>query len=115
MGTDQIVPVILAVLGGAAVAGAAFFFVGRNFERRIAEMAGRSAEQRVNQMLQQGQREAEAAKAQAILAGQEEVMKRRQEWDREEKEQRSDIDRQQKRLVERENLIDRKLNTLDDR
>jgi ribonuclease Y len=42
-------------------------------------------------------------------------MKLREEWEGEEKQRRQELDRLQERVVERETLIDRKLNALDDR
>ena len=114
MGTDLLV-LILAVLGAAGIAGAAFYVLGRRAERRMAELAGRTAEQQAERLLTEAKRDAEAARSQAVLAGKEDVMKSREEWEREEKQRREELDRLQERVSEREALIDRKLNTLDDR
>ncbi len=114
MGTDQLIQIV-AVLGATVVAGTAFYLIGRRAERRIAEAAGRSAEQRAKRALDEAERDAEATRARAALAGKEEVMRHREAWDREEKQRRNDLDRQQQRLAERETLVDRKLNALDDR
>ena len=114
MGTDLLV-LILAVLGAAGIAGAAFYVLGRRAERSMAELAGRTAEQQAERLLTEAKRDAEAAHSQAVLAGKEEVMKSREEWEREEKQRREELDRLQERVSEREALIDRKLNTLDDR
>jgi ribonuclease Y len=114
MGTDLFVT-ILAVLGGAGLAGAASYVLGRRAERRLAEAAGRSAKQQADRMLGEAKRDADAAQARAVLEGKEAVMKLREEWDEEEKRRREDLDRQQERVSERLTLIDRKLNTLDDR
>jgi ribonuclease Y len=114
MGTDLLV-LILAVLGTAGIAGAAFYMLGRRAERRMAELAGRTAEQQAERLLTEAKRDAEAARSQAVLAGKEKVMKSREEWEREEKQRREELDRLQERVSEREALIDRKLNTLDDR
>ncbi len=114
MGTDQLIT-ILAVLGGAAVAGAVFYVMGRRVERRLAELAGKSAAQQADRLLSEARRDAEAARSQAVLEGKEQVMQSREEWEREEKQRREELDRLQERVSERETLIDRKLNTLDDR
>ena len=105
----------VAVLSGALVAGAVFFFLGRRSERREAERAGRSATQRADQILREARKDAEKEKAQSLLAAKEEIMGLREAWDREERERREEMDRHQERLEGREALIDRKLNTLDDR
>lgn len=114
MGTDQLIT-ILAVLGAVAVAGAVFYMMGRRAERRLAELAGRSATQQADRLLSEARRDAEAARSQAVLEGKEQVMKSREEWEREEKQRREELDRFQERISERETLIDRKLNALDDR
>jgi len=114
MGTDLLV-LILAVLGGAGVAGAAFYVLGRRAERRLAEAAGRSAEQQAQRLLSEATRDAEAARTKAVLDCKEAVMKLKEDWDREEKHRREELDRHQERLAERETLIDRKLNAIDDR
>ncbi|MEJ2238247.1 MAG: ribonuclease Y, partial [Gemmatimonadales bacterium] len=59
--------------------------------------------------------DAEAARSQAVLEGKEQVMKSRDDWEREEKQRREELDRFQDRISQRETLIDRKLNALDDR
>ncbi|NIM51129.1 MAG: ribonuclease Y [Gemmatimonadales bacterium] len=112
---DQLALLILAVLGGAGIAGAAFYMVGRRSERRDAEAQGRSAAQQAERLLSQAQRDAEAGKAEALLSAKEEIMKLREEWEQEAKRRREELERHQERLEERETLIDRKLNTLDDR
>jgi ribonuclease Y len=114
MGTDLLV-LLMAVFGAAVVAGAVFYVFGRRVERRIADAAGKSAEQQSQRILAEAGRDAEATRAQAVLAGKEEVIKLREEWDAEEKRRREELDRLQERVSERETLIDRKLNALDDR
>lgn len=114
MGTDLLV-LILAVLGTATIAGTAFYVLGRRTERRMAELAGRTAEQQAERLLAEANRDAETARSRAVLAGKEEVMQAREEWEREEKKRREELDRLQERVSEREALIDRKLNALDDR
>ncbi len=112
---DQFLVVILAVLGGAVISGAAFYFVGRGGERRKAEAEGRSAKQQAEHVVAQARREAETVRAEAVLASKEEVMKLREAWEEEVKRQREEVDRHQERVEEREGLVDRKLNSLDDR
>jgi ribonuclease Y len=107
--------VIVAALVGAVVGGAVFFVLGRRAERREAERSGRSAGQQAEQLLGQARRDAESAKHEALLEAKEEILGLREQWERDEKERRDELDRHQQRLEERETLIDRKLNTLDDR
>ncbi len=99
----------------AVVSGAVFFFLGRGVERRMADAAGRSASQRAQRLLEDARRDADAIKAQTVLAGKEEVMRAREEWDVELKQRRGEVGRTERRLEERETLIDKKINQLDER
>ncbi len=112
---DQLVIIVLAALGTAAVTGAAFYIAGRRAERREASRAGRSAEQQVERILSEGRRDAESLRTEATLSAKEERMKARELLEAEAKERRDELDRHQRRLEERETLIDRKLNALDDK
>jgi ribonuclease Y len=115
MGADQLLPYLLAVLGGGAIAGAVFFVVGRWVERRDAERLGRSAAQQAERVLSEARREADQDKAQLLLGAKEEILQLRQAWETEAKGRREELERHQERVEERETLIDRKLNALDDR
>ena len=105
----------LTVAVVAAIAGAVSYRFGRRNEFKSAELAGRTAEQQAERLLSNAKRDAEAEHARTVLAGKEEVMKLREEWEAEEKQRRQELDRIQDRVAERETLIDRKLNALDDR
>jgi ribonuclease Y len=105
--------VLLAVLGAVVLAGAAFYF-GRLAERRLAEAVGRAATQQSERLLTDAKREAETLKAQTVLAGKEEVMRAREEWESEEKGRREEVGRVERRLEERALLLDKKDDTLDE-
>lgn len=114
MTADQVIVLILAVLGAAGVAGTAFFVVGRRMERRLAQALGRTASHQAEQIMERARREAESAQQEAILAAKQEIMQLREQWEREAAARREELDRHEERLEDREALIDRKLNTLDD-
>ena len=103
---------VIAALGAV---GAVFYVLGRRTERRLAELAGRSATQLAERTIADGRRNAEAAKAEAILAGKEEVMRAREDWERSEKERRAEIGRVERRLEERETTFDKKVEQIDRR
>ena len=103
--------VFVAVAGGAGVAGTAFYLVGRWVERRASEAAGRGA----GQVLDQAKREAEAARAQATVAAKEEALRVREEAEREAQRRREDMVRHERRVEEREAVLDRKASALEDR
>ncbi len=100
---------------GIVVAGAVFYRMGRNRERRDAELAGRAAEQEALRIQREAQREAESAKSNALLEANAKINADREEFERDAKERRDEIDKQLNRLQERESLIDRKLSALDEK
>ena len=115
MTADQILVGLLMAVPAVLIAGVAFYVVGRRFERRIAEAAGRSAEQQKTRLLEDAKRDADAERSRMVLDGKEAVLALREEWKVEEKKRREELDKIQERVGERETLIDRKLNALDDR
>ncbi len=113
--SSDVAVLVMAALGAAVLAGAAFYFVGRRVERRLAEKAARSAEHQAGRLIADARRDAEATKAEAILAGKEEVMRSREDWERDEKGRREEIVRIERRLEERETHLDRKITALEER
>lgn len=109
------IEVVLAAVGAAFVAGAVFFVVGQRAERRMAEAEERSAKQRAERVLEDATRSADAVKAEAVLAGKEEMMKAREEWEGEEKERRAELVRVERRLEERESVLEKKGDALEER
>jgi ribonuclease Y len=109
------IDVVLTALGAIIVAGAVFYFLGRRTERIRTEVAGQSATQRSEKLLADARRDAEAEKARVLLTGKEEVIRAREDWDREEKDRRAEISRIERRLEERQTSLEKKLAELDDR
>jgi ribonuclease Y len=114
-----VVWMILAALGAAMAAGAAFYFLGRSAGRKgeqvSAEALGRSGQQQAERHLQDARRTAETERAQALLSAKEEIIKARELWEREAQTRREEVERHERRLEERTSLLDRKLDTLDQR
>ena len=111
-------PVIVwlaAVLGVAVLAGAAFYHLGGRSERRRADRAGRSGVQQAERHLAEARRTAETERAQAVLAAKEEIIRAREQWEREAQSRREELERHERRMEERTALLDRKLDTLEER
>jgi len=64
-------------------------------------------------LVAEAEREADAARKQAVLSGKEEVMKVREAWEQEARKRREEVEREEKRVVEREQQVDRKVDMLD--
>ncbi len=107
--------IALAALGIALLSGAVFYVLGKRAERRLGEAEGRTARQNAERLMADASRDAEASKVAALLAGKEEVIRAREEWEQDEKKRREEISRVERRLDERETNLERKVTALDDR
>ena len=109
----------LAAVGVGVVASAAFFFVGRRSGmsaevKRLAAAKG-TAEETSRRIVADAEREAETLRKSAVVTGKEELMKLREGFEGEQRNRRAEIEREEKRVVEREATLDRKLDVLEQR
>src|SRR5512133_1335148 len=110
----------LAALGVLALlaCAAAFVFgrkVGQAAELAAQQAAKASAEEISRRIVADAERDADGLKKTAVLAGKEEVMKARETWEREARTRREEIDREERRVQEREVAHDRKVDALEQR
>ncbi|HYN81011.1 MAG TPA: ribonuclease Y [Gemmatimonadaceae bacterium] len=101
------------------VACAAFFFVGRRLGKKgetARQADARSgAEQSAKRILDEAAREAESLLKTAVLTGKEELIGLREEWEQEARKRREEIEREERRVQERESLLNRKYELLEQR
>ncbi|MBA3854091.1 MAG: ribonuclease Y, partial [Gemmatimonas sp.] len=86
---------------------------GRAEEDAARRAAGEAADQVAKKIVAEAEREADAARKQAVLSGKEEVMKVREAWESEARTRRSEIEKEEKRVTEREQQVDRKFEMVD--
>ncbi|MCE9602095.1 MAG: ribonuclease Y [Gemmatimonadetes bacterium] len=86
---------------------------GRAAEEAARRAAGESAGQVAKRIVAEAEREAESSKKQALLSGKEEVMKVREAWELEARKRREEVERVEKRVVEREQQLDKKVDLVD--
>ncbi|CAN5641824.1 ribonuclease Y [soil metagenome] len=101
---------VLALL--AAVAG---FVAGRMSEQTRLRRARSGAEEEAARIVAAAEQDVEAMRKAAILAGKEEAFRAKEEWEREEGRRREDLERAERRLTEREGVLDRKFHLLDEK
>ncbi|MFN2398965.1 MAG: ribonuclease Y [Gemmatimonadaceae bacterium] len=110
---------IFAALGAFLVAAAAFFIIGRVLGRRSERarqaLAKATAEQTSVQILAEAKRDAETLKKSSVLAGKEEMIRLREQWEGEASKRREELERAERRVQERETHLDRKFDILDQR
>jgi len=109
-----------AALGVLVVlASAAFFFfgrrVGRSVERERQSLAKATAEQTAQRIVGEAEREAESLRKSALIAGKEELIKLRENWEIEARRRREEVEREEKRVQDRETMLDRKFDVLEQR
>ncbi|MGQ0539247.1 MAG: ribonuclease Y [Gemmatimonadaceae bacterium] len=115
LGLTEVALGIVAVL----LAGATFFFLGivrgRAKERNAQRAAEMTAEETSKRVLADAQREAESLRKNALIAGKEEVIRQRETWEGEQRRRREEIEREGRRVDEREAQLDKKFEILDQR
>jgi ribonuclease Y len=115
--TISILSAALGVL--VIIASAAFFFFGRSTgrtdERNAQSAAKATAEETSKRILGEASREADSLRKSAVIAGKEELIKAREEWEQEARRRREELEREEKRFQEREAQLDRKFDVLEQR
>jgi ribonuclease Y len=101
------------------VAGAVFFFIGsrlgRRSELRRQQQAQATAEQTAQRIVSEAEREAESLRKAAVLSGKEELIKVREEWEAEIRSRREEVEREERRVDDREGQLNRKYDLLEQR
>jgi ribonuclease Y len=113
----EVAAIILAVAGpaGAIIAYRVGAKSGRETELAARRAAHDTAEDLAKRILGDAEREADTLRKQATLAGKEEAMRAREEWELEARRRREEIEREEKRLQEREAVLDRKFDVIEAR
>ena len=113
------VTVLYAVLGVLVVALPAFFIAGRKTggaaELRRQAQAKATAEETSKRIISEAEREAENLRKSAVVAGKEELIRLRESFEQEIRGRRTEVEKEEKRLGERETTLDRKFDVLDQR
>jgi ribonucrease Y len=111
---------LLAGLGGVLLlALPALFVLGRRVgasqEIRRLAAAKSTAEETSKKILGDAEREAETLRKSAVVSGKEELIKLRETFEAEVRGRRTEVEREEKRVVEREGTLDRKFDVLEQR
>ena len=111
---------IFAALGVLCIVAAAVSFflgrtAGRNAEVTRLTAARSTAEETTKRLLTEAEREAETLRKSAVVAGKEEIIGLRQEWELDVRKRREELERDERRLQEKETQLDRKFDLLEQR
>ncbi|MCE2900509.1 MAG: ribonuclease Y [Gemmatimonas sp.] len=111
----------LAALTSAAgvVVAVLAFLLGRKSGRQVEigeqRRAKATAEETAGRVLEEARREAETLRKGAVVAGKEEILHLRESLDQEVRSRRLEVEREEKRVVERESQLDRARESLEGR
>lgn len=105
--------IILLVIGVSAVVGAAGFFIGIQYRKKVGESKIGSAEEEAKRIVEEAVREADATKKEAVIAGKDEAHKLLTDAEHEISDRRKDIQRQERRIQQKEESVEKKLDNLE--
>lgn len=104
---------VAALIVGAAISGFIFFKQGIAYRRREAESVIGSAEKEAERILEDAGKDADGRKKAALVEAKDEIYKLRSEAEREIKDRRGEISRQERRIQQKEENLDRKNDNLE--
>jgi len=111
--------VLLAVLGALVVGAMPAFFFGKRSgtktERERQAASKSTAEETSRRILADAEKESENLRKSAVVSGKEELIKLRENFEVEVRGRREEVEREERRLTERENVLDRKFDLLENR
>ncbi|MBQ7718520.1 MAG: ribonuclease Y [Clostridia bacterium] len=108
---DWIVYIVALVLVIAAAVGGYFF--GMSHRKKVAEAKIGSAESEAKKILEEASKKAESRKREALVEAKEEIHRNRVEYEKEVRERRSDISRQERRIQQKEENLDKKAEAIE--
>ncbi|MBS1325042.1 MAG: ribonuclease Y [Oscillospiraceae bacterium] len=111
--TVAIICCIAALIVGAAVSGVIFFRQGIAYIQKQAESIMGSAEKEAEKILADADKEAESKKKTALVEAKDEIHKLRSDAEKEIKDRRYEISRQERRIQQKEESLDKKNDNLE--
>lgn len=111
--TVAIICCLAALIVGAAVSGVIFFRQGIAYRQRQAESIMGSAEKEAEKILSDADKEAESKKKTALVEAKDEIHKLRSDAEKEIKDRRFEVSRQERRIQQKEESLDKKNDNLE--
>ena len=111
---SPILAIVIAV-AAALIAGVVAWFAAIAYRKKVYEEKVGTAENKAREIIDDALKTAETKKREALLEAKEESIKTKNELERESKERRAEIQRYEKRVLSKEEAIDKKAETLEKR
>ena len=109
---SPVIAAVIAVVAGV-VAAAIAFFAGVSYRRKTAEAKIGSAEEEAKRLINDAMKAAQQKRTEALIEAKDEAFQLKAEADKEIKERRSELSRQERRLDQKEEAMDRKTAVLE--
>lgn len=109
---DPIVTIVIVVVA-AVLVGTIAFFMGIKYRKKVGEAQIGAAETKAREIVDDALKTAEAKKREVLLEAKEEAMKVKNDLEQEVRERRAEVQRQEKRVVQKEEVLDRKVEGLE--
>lgn len=104
---------VISFLVAGVILGLIAFKLGIRYRKKIAEAEIGSAEEQAKKIIDDAFHAADTKKKETIIEAKDEIHKLRTDADREIKERRNEVSRQERRLVQKEETLDKKMDALE--
>jgi len=109
------VDTVIAVVITLAVTAVAVYFITTAYYRKVTEARIGNADEKAREIIDEAVKTAETRKREATLEAKEESIRVKNDLDKEVKERRAEIARSERRIVQKEENLDRKLEAIEKR
>ena len=106
---------VIAVVVAIAVTAIVVYFVTSAYHKKVTEAKIGNAEEKAREIIDEAVKTAETKKLEAMLEAKEESIRVKNDLDKEVKERRAEIQRSERRVVQKEENLDKKLESIERR
>ena len=108
----NLIPVIISVLVTLVVAVPITWFLAISYRKKVTEKTIGNAEEQAKEIIDEALKKAETTKREALLEAKEESIKTKNELERETKERRAEVQRYERRVLTKEEALDKKMESV---
>lgn len=108
-----VVPIVIAILGTLFIAAPLVWKLAISYHVKVVEAKIGSAEEKAREIIDEALKTAETKKREALLEAKEESLRTKNELEKETKERRAEVQRYEKRVLSKEETLDRKIEALE--
>lgn len=105
--------VVICIIAAAILTGLIAFFMGVKYRKKVGEAQIGSAETKAREILDEALKNAEAKKREVLLEAKEQALSVKNDMEREVRDRRAEVQRQEHRVSQKEEALDRKTESVD--